>query len=124
MSAPRSIAHYLNIRQAYGPSLSADGQWVAFITNITGVPQVWQVPLALDTDHVLWPEQLTFEPDRISVVSYSPVPGDNRMLYGRDGTLLSLAHYCPGKKLQRVERRRSQGCRCYGIAKQHSGCGV
>jgi dipeptidyl aminopeptidase/acylaminoacyl peptidase len=48
------------------------------------VPQVWQVPLIADTDRVLWPEQLTFEPDRVSIVSYSPVPGDSRLLYGRD----------------------------------------
>jgi len=79
-----TISHYLNVRQALGPSLSADGERLAFITDITGVPQVWQVPLIRDAEHALWPDQLTFEPDRVSVVQYSPGPGDGRLLYGRD----------------------------------------
>jgi dipeptidyl aminopeptidase/acylaminoacyl peptidase len=84
LTTRHSIARYLNVRQAYGPSFAADGERLAFITNITGIPQAWQVPLVADTERVLWPEQLTFEPGRVSVVSYSSIAGDNRLVYGQD----------------------------------------
>src|SRR5262249_34503624 len=32
------------ISTAFAPSFSADGKWVSFMTNISGVPQVWMVP--------------------------------------------------------------------------------
>lgn len=35
------ISRYLGARVAYGPSISSDGRRLAFVTNITGVPQVW-----------------------------------------------------------------------------------
>lgn len=34
---------YLNIRSAYQPSFSFDGQRLAFLTNVTGIPQVWAI---------------------------------------------------------------------------------
>ena len=33
------------IGSAVAPSFSADGKWVSFLTNISGVPQVWIVPV-------------------------------------------------------------------------------
>jgi len=68
---------YLNIRSASCPSFSSDSEHVAFLTNITGVPQVWRV--ALDGG---WPEQLTFHSEEVSFCHYAPV-GD-RLIFGMD----------------------------------------
>jgi dipeptidyl aminopeptidase/acylaminoacyl peptidase len=61
------IDRYLNIRSATSPELSPDGERVAFLTNITGTPQVWMVDAAGG-----WPEQLTFYEDRVDFVRWSP----------------------------------------------------
>jgi dipeptidyl aminopeptidase/acylaminoacyl peptidase len=66
--AQYDFARYLNIRSAYGPSFTPDGDHIAFLTNVTGVPQVWQVATGGG-----WPDQLTFFGDRVSFVEYSPV---------------------------------------------------
>lgn len=77
------IERYLNVQQAYYPSFAADGEQIAFISTITGTPQVWQVAPAAD-GQVLWPDQLTFDADRVLGVWYSPVPGDGRLIYAAD----------------------------------------
>lgn len=66
-AANYSIEQYLNIRSAYAPTFSPDGTRLAFLTNITGVPQVWSV--AVDGG---WPDQLTFATERVSALAYSP----------------------------------------------------
>jgi len=71
------ISRYLNIRSAYGPSFSPDGQHVAFLTDITGVPQVWRVAAAGG-----WPDQLTFFEERCGFVAHSPT--DDQMVFGMD----------------------------------------
>jgi dipeptidyl aminopeptidase/acylaminoacyl peptidase len=71
-----SIDRYLNVRQAYAPNFSSDGKSLAFLANITGVPQVWEVPIGLDKNAILWPDQLTFGDDRVSEVAYAPADGD------------------------------------------------
>ncbi|MFN2285788.1 MAG: TolB family protein, partial [Anaerolineae bacterium] len=86
MAKSTSITRYLNVRQAYAPTFSGNGQWLAFLTDITGVPQVWQVPAIGTSDLIPWPEQLTFETDRVMEVHYAPPSddGQNRLLYTRD----------------------------------------
>jgi dipeptidyl aminopeptidase/acylaminoacyl peptidase len=71
------IENYLNIRWAYSPSFSPDGKRVAFLTNITGLPQVWQINLGGG-----WPDQLTFHTERVLGVWYSPT--HNRLVYAMD----------------------------------------
>ncbi|MDH7485973.1 MAG: S9 family peptidase [Anaerolineae bacterium] len=71
------FSRYLNIRSAYGPSFSPDGRHVAFLTDITGVPQVWRV--AADGG---WPDQLTFFSERCGFVAYSPT--EDQMVFGMD----------------------------------------
>ena len=61
------IDRYLNIRSASSPTLSPDGDRVAFLTNITGTPQVWMIGA-----NGGWPEQMTFYSDRVDFVSWSP----------------------------------------------------
>lgn len=82
MSYP--IERYLNIRMAYAPSIRADGQALAFLTNIVGMPQVWQVPLDPDAPYPLWPEQRTFGADRVQGAWFSPASGDRRLIFARD----------------------------------------
>jgi dipeptidyl aminopeptidase/acylaminoacyl peptidase len=75
---PYEFARYLKIRGAWGASWSPDGRRVSFLTEITGVPQVWEVPV----EGPSWPEQLTFYEERVSGAEYSPT--DNRLLFGMD----------------------------------------
>ncbi|MGH3144610.1 MAG: S9 family peptidase, partial [Rubrobacter sp.] len=71
------FARYLKVRGAWGASWSPDGLRVSFLTEITGVPQVWEVP-----SEGGWPEQLTFHEERVSEAEYSPV--DDRLLFEMD----------------------------------------
>jgi len=61
------IERYLNIRSATSPTLSPNGDRVAFLANITGTPQVWMVDAQGG-----WPEQMTFYSDRVDFVRWSP----------------------------------------------------
>lgn len=61
------IERYLNIRSAGSPTFSANGDRVAFLTNITGTPQVWMVNAQGG-----WPDQLTYYTDRVDFVEWSP----------------------------------------------------
>lgn len=61
------IDRYLNIRSAGSPNLSPNADRIAFLTNITGTPQVWMISAQGG-----WPEQMTFYADGVSVVRWSP----------------------------------------------------
>ncbi|MFD1684574.1 prolyl oligopeptidase family serine peptidase [Halobellus litoreus] len=61
------IERYLNIRSAYGASLSPDDDRLAFLMDTTGVPQVWTV-----AEPGGWPEQRTFFDERVTFASWSP----------------------------------------------------
>ncbi|MEB3299464.1 MAG: S9 family peptidase [Candidatus Sericytochromatia bacterium] len=50
-----AIEQFYAIRKTRGLALSADGQTVAFLTNLTGSPEVWTVPVSGG-----WPHQVTF----------------------------------------------------------------
>jgi dipeptidyl aminopeptidase/acylaminoacyl peptidase len=54
------FARFLNIRSAYGPVFAPEGSRIFFITDITGLPQLW----AVDAPGA-WPEQVTFWPERV-----------------------------------------------------------
>ena len=68
---------YLKIRSAYGASLSPDGRRLAFLTDITGVAQVWEISVEGG-----WPEQVTFHDERVMGLEYSP--RENLILYSMD----------------------------------------
>ena len=63
---------YLNARSAYSPSFSANGQRLSFLTDITGVGEVWSVPVAMHAAQPAWPTQLTFRGERAAGASFSP----------------------------------------------------
>ena len=75
------ISRYLNVQSAYFPSFTASGDHIVFLADITGVPQVWQAP-AQPADRPCWPEQLTFEEER--VMGVWPAPHGDWLLYARD----------------------------------------
>ncbi len=79
-----SISRYLNIRLANQPRYFSDGRHIAFLTNITGIPQAWRVKVHEKGEDAHWPEQLTFEAERVQWLTCSPVPGDDRVVFGRD----------------------------------------
>ena len=68
-----SFERYLNARMAYGASFSPDGRRLTFLTNITGMAEVWSIPVDMAAANPPWPEQLTFVGDRVGSASYSPV---------------------------------------------------
>jgi dipeptidyl aminopeptidase/acylaminoacyl peptidase len=62
-----SIALMARIGACWSPSFSPDGTQLAFISNLTGLPQVWTV--AADGG---WPQLVTALDDQISGVAWSP----------------------------------------------------
>jgi dipeptidyl aminopeptidase/acylaminoacyl peptidase len=79
-----SIARYLSARVAYWPTFASDGRHVAFLTDITGLPQVWRAAVPAKEGEPAWPDQLTFGSDRVMDVCYSPLPGDGRLVFSWD----------------------------------------
>lgn len=67
-----NLSPYLSIRGAGAPSLSPDGEWVAFTTSVSGTAQIWKLPAKATSDgRAYWPEQLTFYSDAVGGGSWS-----------------------------------------------------
>ena len=62
-----AIARMAKIGSAYSPSFSPDGTQIAFVTDITGIPQIWVVPTAGG-----WPQLVTSLADQIDSVTWAP----------------------------------------------------
>jgi dipeptidyl aminopeptidase/acylaminoacyl peptidase len=77
MATTFGIDRFLYIRSATGPSFSPDGRFLAFLSNITGVSQLWQVPVEGG-----WPVQLTFTSESVRGVHYNPRKHD--LLFSMD----------------------------------------
>lgn len=76
----QGIARYLNVGSASGTELSPDGRALLFRTSVTGLPQLWSVPVA-GGESGAWPRQLTFG-NRVQFAQWSP---DGRWIaYGTD----------------------------------------
>lgn len=70
------ITRFLLVRSPRGAVLTGDGRWVAYISDVTGVPQIWTVPAAGG-----FPQQLTYG----SGVDWVEArPGGSDLLYGAD----------------------------------------
>jgi dipeptidyl aminopeptidase/acylaminoacyl peptidase len=86
MDTPAEFVRYLNVRSAYGASFAPDGRRITFLTDITGVAEVWRVHVPITPEGSeatpAWPEQLTFGGERIIGASYSPVA--DRLIVGGD----------------------------------------
>lgn len=77
MKTQIAFERYLNIRSAYTPAWLSDDQRIAFLSDISGTPQVW----AVDSTGG-WPDQITFFQDKVWALDVSP-SGD-RFICTRD----------------------------------------
>ena len=62
-----SVAAMAKVGGCWSPSFSPDGQSLAFISNLTGIPQIWIVSAQSG-----WPQPVTALNDQISSVRWSP----------------------------------------------------
>ncbi|HUY75824.1 MAG TPA: S9 family peptidase [Ktedonobacterales bacterium] len=67
-----SFERYLNVRSATGASFAPDGGRLSFLTDITGVAEVWGVGLDPRIGAPPWPEQLTFRGERVLGARFAP----------------------------------------------------
>jgi Tol biopolymer transport system component len=83
-SARYDFERYLNVRTAYGASFSPDGKQLSFLTDITGVAEVWSVHDTADGEDGVpeWPEQVTFRGERVASAAYAP--HENALLVAGD----------------------------------------
>ncbi|CUU01401.1 WD40-like Beta Propeller Repeat, partial [Candidatus Kryptobacter tengchongensis] len=73
-----TIEQYLNIRSASNPTISPDGKFIAYLTDVTGTNQVWKKGLTSGC-----PEQLTFFDERVQFISWNP-KDKYWILFGKD----------------------------------------
>lgn len=76
------IHRYMSVQAAYSASV-LDNHTVAFISDMTGVPQAYLTTIDPD-GKVLWPRQLTFGANRVLGLSANPRPDDRRLIFTRD----------------------------------------
>src|SRR5262249_32268419 len=63
---------FLNARSAYGPTVEMSGHRLYFMSDLSGVPALWSLPLGQDG---AWPEPLLTGLDRVLAAYPSPRPG-------------------------------------------------
>ncbi|MEH7457637.1 S9 family peptidase [Bacillus sp. JJ1127] len=71
------IKPYLHVRTAEKPVYHPTGESLNFITNITGLPQVWELKKGND-----WPTQISFTDERIIFMEY--ISGTTKRIIGMD----------------------------------------
>ncbi len=73
-----SLRRYLSIKSAYSPDFSPDDATIAYLSDLTGVPQIWTTNLS----GVRVPQQITMEDERVGFLSYAPK--SDTMAFGID----------------------------------------
>ena len=66
-STEHVVAHLAQIGACWSPSFAPDGRHVAFISDLSGLPQVWTAAASGG-----WPQLVTALPDQIVAVLWSP----------------------------------------------------
>src|SRR5580700_3007866 len=61
------LQRYLSIKSSYAPQFSPDDLTVAYLSDLTGIPQIWTVSL----EEQAWPQQLTLGQERVGFLSYA-----------------------------------------------------
>ncbi len=77
-SVAYSLKRYLSIKSAYAPDFSPDDQRVAYLSDLTGVPQIWMTGLS----GARAPQQITLEDERIGFFSFASK--SERIAFGID----------------------------------------
>jgi dipeptidyl aminopeptidase/acylaminoacyl peptidase len=70
---------FLNARSAYGAAADAAGDRLSFISDLTGSPQLWSLPIGVAG---AWPEPVAVGLDRVMLAVPSSKPG--RLVFGAD----------------------------------------
>ncbi|HMT11333.1 MAG TPA: hypothetical protein PKA39_06890 [Ignavibacteria bacterium] len=65
------IAQFFAIRAISGLALSPNGKTIAYITNTSGSPNIWTIPIEGG-----WASQITLEENAVSSIVYSPKNSD------------------------------------------------
>ncbi len=63
------LERYLSIKSSYAPTFSPSDAKIAYLSDVTGVPQVWTIALQPEGADVAWPQQLTLGKERVGFVS-------------------------------------------------------
>lgn len=71
------MARILDARGATRVRFSPDGTWLCYVSDLTGTPQLWRVPVEGGA-----PRRLTFDCDRVG--AYRISPDGRRIAYGAD----------------------------------------
>jgi dipeptidyl aminopeptidase/acylaminoacyl peptidase len=67
MGTDAFVERLARVGRAYAPTFSPDGKHVALISDLSGLPQVWVVPVAGG-----WPRAVTVGSDPVGAVTWSP----------------------------------------------------
>ncbi len=73
-----SLRRYLSMKSAYAPDFLPGDKSVAYLTDLTGVPQIWMT----DTSEDRVPQQITLEDERVAHFSVGPKSGN--IVFGMD----------------------------------------
>ncbi len=73
-----SLKRYLSIKSAYSPEFSPDDKRIAYLSDVTGVPQIWMT--GLSGERVT--QQMTLEDERVGFLSYASK--SERIAFGVD----------------------------------------
>jgi dipeptidyl aminopeptidase/acylaminoacyl peptidase len=73
---PYTIEQYLNIKSASAPTFSPDGKKIAYLSNDSGLSQIWMIDLAENK-----PRMITSYEDNIGFVKWSPA--GNGLIFGK-----------------------------------------
>jgi dipeptidyl aminopeptidase/acylaminoacyl peptidase len=101
------FAQYLNVRAFHGASFSPDGRTLSFLANITGVDEVWSIPIEMQGHCDRLPVQLTLRGERVVAATFSPqddtllIAGD---VGGNERIQLYLLHADSSHLIELTER--------------------
>jgi dipeptidyl aminopeptidase/acylaminoacyl peptidase len=73
-----SLRRYLSMKSAYSPEFLPDDRTVAYLSDVTGVPQVWTIGLGGKAA----PQQVTLEDERVGFLSCAAK--SERIVFGTD----------------------------------------
>jgi dipeptidyl aminopeptidase/acylaminoacyl peptidase len=73
-----SLRRYLSMKSAYSPEFSPDDQRVAYLSDLTGTPQIWITGLS----EPRVPQQVTLEDERVGFLSFASK--SDRVAFGID----------------------------------------